>query len=122
MPPITIKKKKLTIKPHGASPPADADADADAAADAGGPPTEREGPVLAAPARGGIATTLFAVVALIAVLLFGALAFLQVLELNYYDQPPPVFLKPGMAVASLPAPAAPEPAAEAPAEPEPAAE
>jgi hypothetical protein len=112
MPPITVKKKKLTIKPPGAVQHADEpEAETlDPAADA---------PVFVQPARAGMATTVFAVVALAAVLLFGALTFLQFSELKYYDQPPPVFLKPGMAVASLPVA---RPASGAPAEPEPAAE
>jgi len=69
---------------------------------------------LEAPAPAGWVTTLFAIVALLAVLLFTGLALMQWLELQDYRRPPSAF--PATTIGAIPRIPAPVRASEAPAE------
>ena len=118
---ITVKKKKMTVKTvkaKGQIPDAaeaevepEAEAEADVAPIPAAPP-QRAG----RPRVDGKAYTVSVVFAIIAILMFIGLITIQALELSYYYQPRPVFIRlnaPGGGIAPSPSPA-PAPPAEAP--------
>jgi|GEM_PF-6231422 len=86
---LTIRKTKLGVEDTAAT-----------QAETAGVETASEqeaprGPVLSAvapPVSSGEKYTVYAILGIVAVLVFAALIILQVMEISYYNQPPPAFL------------------------------
>ena len=92
---ITIKKKRMTVKTvkaKGQLPP-DADAETTAAPEEAAAPLAAPPQPVGRPRKDGKIYTLSVIFAIIAILMFIGLVTLQALELSFYYQPRPVFIR-----------------------------